>query len=212
MKRTLKGLALLICLFECSCSTSYNVPRRLRKQFRLCYDASINNSSFLNTKRIYTISLKLTKQGQNDVSYVDHIVFFDDGLVVINPFIPSNSSYHSLSSSEYCDALHSMDSKALNKFYKQGAWGVYNVSNDTLLIQNFNGNMRMMLSDFYSLSTYTFQIISKDSLKLFKRVDHDDKAGWKVKTTQVTSIHCNHELTSGSAWIKREKWLYCRDR
>ena len=161
---------------------------------------------------MFFTTLTVSEPDENDIILYYHHIFFQDGIVVLNPEYQINYNRVESRRKDICNSIQNASQSELNYFYRKAAWGVYMISDDTLTMQVFNGNMRMMLSDFFSFSTFTYQIISKDSLKFINRGHYDDKAGWKVKTAQVTSIDCNHKLTSGSAWIKREKWLYCENK
>ncbi len=204
-----KQVAIVIILSFTLFLLSCIIPNKIRSHIRLCYSSLTDYSSSLNMKRIYTIQLNLTKLGQSELKGIVQMMLFKDGVVVLNPFTPDNRIVHLRDPKRTCESFSSITQKQLKNFYHNGAWGLYKVSNDTLVVQAFNGNVRYMLSDFYSLSTYVFKLITYDSIRLVSLIDHDDKSGRKLKSSNVTSVDCNHNITSGSAWIKREKWLYC---
>lgn len=207
-----KQVAILLILSFTLFLSSCIIPFKTRSHMRLCYSNLTDYSAAINTKRIYTIQHNLSKLGQSEYKGIVQMMLFKDGLVVMNPFTPDTGNVNLRDPKSTCESFSSITQKQLKNFYHKGAWGLYKVSNDALVVQVFNGNVRYMLSDFYSLSTYKFKRISYDSLQLVSLTDHDDKSGWKLKSSNVTSVVCNHNLTSGSAWVKREKWLYCNKK
>jgi len=207
-----KQVAILLILSFTLFLSSCIIPFKTRSHMRLCYSNLTDYSSSLNINRIYTIQHNLTKLGQSEFKGIDQMMLFKDGLVVMNPFTPDNKIVHLRDPKSTCESFSLITQKQLKNFYHDGAWGLFKISNDTLVVQVFNGNVRYMLSDFYSLSTYKFKLITFDSLQLVSMIHHDNKSGWKLKSSNVTSVVCNHHLTSGTAWVKREKWLYCNNK
>jgi hypothetical protein len=168
----------------------------------------VNYSLKLNLNRVFT----LTNTYSDNFLTEHEVIFFSDGLVISTRKELFTASRLESTLGADCLPTQNMSKLNLNYLYNYESWGLYQISNDTLFMQLFNGNKKFMLSDFFSLTTYSFQVISRDSLRFLHRKVFKGNAIDNVKDVKITSVECNHNLTSDKAWIKREKWLYCKNK
>lgn len=138
------------------------------------------------------------------VQTTTRLIFFKDGLLVMDPVLWNKENYN-LHDTEYLCSKFISHNYSLKHFYKYGGWGVYNIQNDTIIIQCFNDNSKFLLNEKYSLQTFYFKIINKDSISFINNFKSS-------KLLEINCYPCEIKLTSGSAWIKREKWLYCENK
>jgi len=198
MTRTITAILSLSLLT--SCIQSLIVPRKIKKQFTLCYDkrstgleAKINTNGYYEFTDIWwnESGYGKTYNPRWDTTQIA-VLFFDDGIFAY----------------QYLGSEANIGGGEISATYK----GVYRVIGDTIQAQRINDCRRAMPT--WMGYEMLFKIVDRNTIvQLGGKALHQKDIYREVKATglntQLGHFKAVDSLPSSDIWLKKRKWFWC---
>lgn len=203
---------LLVCFFQ-SCNSQ--VPFRVRKNFKYCYDPTANYSqSFIKLNGYYILKYPPNKivnydnRGNKIVYDKDtafaNLIFFQDGVFVLGD-TKSNRTFYEI---DYLKKVEQQKKPESEQFYNGTYWGIYKIDGDTIKLQYISH--QPSLNPYWTLIEAWYKKVDENTLKVVYAKDymHENKSH---DESIITLEFVRTDITlQSNTWLKKEEWFWCQ--
>ena len=213
--RNIFGLFLFLFSFCYSCNSQ--VPLRVRKNFKFCYDTTVNYSqSYIKLNGYYLLKyppyqiVNYDNHGikivyDKDTTFVN-LMFFQDGVFVLGE-TKSNRTFYEI---DYLKKIEQKIQPESEQFYNGQYWGIYRIEGDTLKMQYISHQPKY--NPYWALTGVWYEMRNENTLKVLYTKDYThDNRGAKTDDENIVVlefIETNIQLPSDT-WLKKEEWFWC---
>ena len=194
MKVKTKISILILCLIFTSCNIYHNMTRQ---NFKLCYEGlDTGLDTLIDIKGYYPM----------DVTYSDgsslnncKVVFYKDGMFLHNPQLNNISDF-------------GLDYTKVGKYWD---WGIYKLSNDTIIGQflNVSGATSSCESVFYKIiDSHTIQRIypqSRNNKIIDDVYDYRSLYHYKFSYSSASFVPFKELPSPDNSLAKSKRWFWC---
>jgi hypothetical protein len=205
---------LLIFLISFFCSCTSQVPLRVKKNFKFCYDQNVNYShSFIKFNGYYIMKhdpfmieyhdMQGNRKERHQDTTFNNIMFFEDGVFVLGD-TKSNRTFYEI---DYLKKVEQKKQPESEQFYNWRYWGIYKIDGDMIKLQYISHQPQF--NPYWTLIEVWYKILDENTLKVVYAKDyiHENKSHDESIVT-LEFIETNIQLPSDT-WLKKEEWFWC---
>lgn len=187
-------LSILIFSIYYSCSTPYDVPDRIKKEFYCYTGKSTDIDSLINIRGYFS------KPGSGD------LFFFNDGIFIMSAWYSSKSP---------CDYLKSTANQEIYIKHNIDAFyfGIYKIEGRIIKAQWLNpstANTYYAFEDWYRIiDRNTIQLIYGKNIGLESKHEQRQEKTYKNEKPFVFVSACD-TLPVSNTWLKKQRWFWCK--
>ncbi len=205
----------LLFLFACFCySCSGQVPLPIRKDFKYCYDPTVNYSqSYIKLNGYYIMKhdpfmieyhdMQSNRKERHQDTTFNNIMFFEDGVFVLGN-TKSNRTFYEI---DYLKKVEQKKQPESQQFYNWRYWGIYKIDGDTIKLQYISHQPKF--NPYWTLIEVWYKMLDENTLKVVYAKDYiqENKSHYESIVT-LEYIETNIQLPSNT-WLKKEEWFWC---
>ncbi|MBS1774757.1 MAG: hypothetical protein JSS64_00565 [Bacteroidetes bacterium] len=200
---------------ECN---AQKIPKSIVRNFSICIPRNVDSINFkfatdgyYSMKEIEGSSFNLNKD-----TFDINIIFYKRGMLLYNFFDYANK-YGGDSKKYLSSVYHGIEQ---DKFYKGFFWGVYKISNDTIIAQVIFNRGKALLAS-WDAREYKFLILNRTTLEFLKMETRslNNPTKEQIKTLQksmqnrsflhIEFIHYDYIPPYDNSWLKKLDWIWC---
>lgn len=196
-------------------SCNGQVPNRIRKNFKYCYNPKISYSQTkINLNGYYVMKhnpyqvlyhdMHGNKKERLEDTTFNSIIFFQDGIFKLG----DTKSYRNYYNLEYLKKVEQKVQPEYEQFYNWQYWGIYRIVDDTLKLQYVSHQPRF--NPYWTLIEVWYVMLDEKTLKAIYTKDftRDNRVEFKEDIVTLEFIETNFKLKSDT-WLKNENWFWC---
>lgn len=209
------GLFSLIVCFGYTCNSQ--VPLRVKKNFKFCYDHTINYSqSFIKYNGYYILKhppfnvVNYDNRGKQIDYSVDTtfstIMFFQDGVLVCGN-TETHRAYYEI---DYLKKIEQQIQPETKQFYNAAYWGIYKIDGDTIKLQYISH--QPWLNPYWTLIEVWYKMLDENTLKLVYAKDYMHVNKTRDESIIAIEFVRTDIILPSDTWLKSEKWFWCDEK
>jgi hypothetical protein len=220
-----QGIAFVLLTTLMSCLLQ--VPRSIKKSFTICYNPSTSiDATVLRTDGYYELTYMdsvFHTRPENAFEYYhswdtckERLIFFRDGIFLRRVEVTNKKGWRVDEEIQFCDFFDNIANaeSEYKNFYRYGSWGIYNIVKDEIVVQYFFTGLRFTPRYNFGSSEDVYKIHNPTDIEyLYSEVMKSLPPNYKYKEKRnnltIKFNPCKNMLSSGTAWIKKQKWLQC---
>jgi len=206
------GLLFLLVCFCYSCSSQ--VPLRVKKNFKFCYEPTVNYSqSFIKLNGYYIFknppykTVNYDNRGSRIENTVDTtfstIMFFQDGVFVLGD-TKSKRTFHEI---DFLKKVEQQMEPESEQFYNGNYWGIYKIDYDTIKLQYISN--QPLLNPYWVLTEVWYKILDENILEVVYAKDYIHKNKSHNKSIINIKFVKTDIILQSNTWLKSENWFWC---
>ncbi len=210
-----------LCLFfflACFChSCNSQVPLRVKKNFKFCFNPTVNysqsgiklNGYYILKKPPYKV-VNYDNRGSKIEYSVDTtfstIMFFQDGVFVLGD-TKTNRTFYEI---DYLKKVEQQKLPEYEQFNDGYYWGIYKIAGDTMKLQYISH--QTLLNPYWVLIEVWYKMLDENTLKVVYAKDymHENKSR-DESSISLEFVRTDITLRSNT-WLKSEEWFWCNEK